>query len=333
MKNNSKIDKLLNGFIDDQLTQRQVTEVNRLIAHDKQIADRLKELEDCRTLLRSLPCDEAPADTMENIKAKLQKTSILQPQTADCDKRLGERDLMHRHVLAAAAMIALIAVLGAVIYTIVKPPKAVEQPIVAKDTQPTNKTAVETTTPKPVKTAIADFKGRLTVQTSNLIAVDAAIKRAIESNGLSICSTYKKEGTNAFYSLNCDQNRLILLLTDLSNVWSQFDSPALSVETTQAAVPILIDNVGAEQFADIVKQNSFNERIRLAKDFAILNSSIKHPLDNEILFAIKDDTGKLIPPPKPVLASGKNRIKKPIDPDEMDEGNFQLTIIVSPSRK
>jgi hypothetical protein len=126
---------------------------------------------------------------------------------------------------------------------------------------------------------------------------------------------------------------LILLLTDLSNIWPQFDSPALSIETAQANEPILIDNVSSEQFADIVKQNSFNERVQLAKDFALLNSLIKKPLENEIFNALEDDTGKLIPPPKPVLASGKDRIKKPIDTDEMGEGTFQLTIIVSSAPK
>ena len=44
MKQNQNIDELLNGFIDEELTTRQHTEVKRLIKNDAQIAKRLKEL-------------------------------------------------------------------------------------------------------------------------------------------------------------------------------------------------------------------------------------------------------------------------------------------------
>ena len=55
MKKSQDIDELLNGFIDDELPPRQHTEVQRLIYHDPEIADRLHQLQRCKMLLGALP--------------------------------------------------------------------------------------------------------------------------------------------------------------------------------------------------------------------------------------------------------------------------------------
>ena len=67
MNDNINIDELLNSYIDDELPQRHQTEVKRLIRHDPQIAQRLEELEKCKILLNSLPCEQAPESTLAHL--------------------------------------------------------------------------------------------------------------------------------------------------------------------------------------------------------------------------------------------------------------------------
>ena len=69
----NNIDELLNGFLDGELDDRHQTEVQRLLKHDKQIAERLKSLRNCKRIVSSLPYAEAPDGMLENIKASLEE--------------------------------------------------------------------------------------------------------------------------------------------------------------------------------------------------------------------------------------------------------------------
>ena len=60
MKNDIDIDELLNSYIDGELTERQKTEVQRLISHDPEIAKRLAQLKKCRLLVASLHLKDKP---------------------------------------------------------------------------------------------------------------------------------------------------------------------------------------------------------------------------------------------------------------------------------
>ena len=71
MKENLNIDELLNSFIDDELSPRHQTEVQRLIAHDAEVAERLAELERCKMLVGSLPRAEAPVETKNSVAEAL----------------------------------------------------------------------------------------------------------------------------------------------------------------------------------------------------------------------------------------------------------------------
>ena len=58
---NNKIKELLNSYIDGELTEREKTEVLRLVSDDQQVARRLRELQKTQMLVGSLPRAEAPA--------------------------------------------------------------------------------------------------------------------------------------------------------------------------------------------------------------------------------------------------------------------------------
>ncbi len=118
MKENLNIDELLNSFIDDELSPRHRTEVQRLIAHDAEVTERLAELERCKMLVGSLPRAEAPPEMVEDIKAALERRTLLGQRPEHIESQRGLMQLFVRKVTSAAAMIGLVAVLVAVIYSI-----------------------------------------------------------------------------------------------------------------------------------------------------------------------------------------------------------------------
>ena len=157
MKEIPNIDELLNSFIDGELPARQQTEVQRLIAHDEKVAQRLRQLEKCKMLLNSLPVAEAPPQILENVKASLAGRTLLGEHPSAFDEHLGARHLLGRKLFAAAAMLGLVGILTAVVYTIVAPtvpqgPVAVEP----REQLP----IVEVVEPSPTIVASAPFSGR-----------------------------------------------------------------------------------------------------------------------------------------------------------------------------
>jgi len=225
MKEIPNIDELLNSFIDAELTQRHQTEVQRLISHDPQVAQRLRELQKTKMLVNSLPAAEAPADMPERVKALLEKMPIPREQPSRFDRRKGARYLLVRKVLAAAAMIGLVAALTAVVYTIVVP---------------------ESHTPA------TGFRARLELKTSNLPAVDAAISKAIENSGLSGFVSPRRQGNKSVYAITCSRDAFGLFLADMQNVWGRFDSATLFVDAKPPGKQVVVNDVSAEQIANLI---------------------------------------------------------------------------------
>lgn len=338
MKDAPEIDELLNAFIDGELTARQQTEVQRLIAHDAQIAERLRKLKKCRMLLGSLPCAEAPDDMLDAVKASLERTALLNEQQEGSAYRRGAKDLMIRRVLSAAAMIGLAAVLAAVIYVIVAPPSVKNKTIVSKNWYQQTKEvkaakpvpSENTTTEKPaakVVSAAPVFDGRLELKTADLITVDALVKKTIEDKGL-LKDNLKAEGGKSIYTLNCGRKRLCLLLADLDNIWDRLNSATLYVEGQQGEGQIAVDSIDTRQIAEIVNQNSAEMRIKAAKYFAVLNSMSESPTNKDVLKTANGGNPDLTTIPKPVLTSGENLDEKSVGQTQ-DEPTVHLTIVVN----
>lgn len=215
-RENPDIEELLNSFIDGELTEREKTEVQRLISHDAQVAQRLRELQTGKMLVSSLPRAEAPARILEQIKSSLETETILGRRDWNeehSDRRVGVRHLRVRKFLAAAAMVLLVAVLGGVIYTIVAPESHPISPV-----------------PAVAAVAAVAFDGRLELKTDALRTVYTFIDRAIEDNGLSDSISLENQGGKRVYSLTCSREDLNLLLADLADVWESCNSTTLFVD-------------------------------------------------------------------------------------------------------
>jgi hypothetical protein len=224
MNEKQNIEELLNSYIDGELTERHVTEIQRLISHDPQVAQRLRELERCKMMVSSLPPAEAPGEMLERLRGVLARETVLAGRSERLRERAGVWHLRFRKVLAAAAIIGLAAILGSVVYTILLP-----------ETAP----------------AMLVFSGRLELKTNDLGGVDAFVNKTIADNGLVDCVRQTREGNRNVYAVSCSREALSSLVTELGDVWERFDYRRLIVETKTAGEQ-LVEDVSPEQIANLV---------------------------------------------------------------------------------
>jgi hypothetical protein len=323
MKMDPNIDELLNSYIDGELDQRQQTQVKRMVTHDRQIARRLRQLQNCKTLITSLPTAEAPAEILEQIKSTLERKTLLGEQPIAADANRGARHLLARKVLAAAAMLALVAVLAGVIYTIVAPQPQTEH-FVAEAPGP----AEEADQAVSIPHTMAGFNGWLEIKTDTMVAVDAFINREIEDNELSDYVTGRSLNGKRVYSLTCTRDDLNLLLMDLASIWHKTKSATLLIETDNPAVPIVVNAVTADQTYEIINQDSLQNAVEVASNFAVFNSVAELMPGRDILCSIAEERENLMAIPKPVLTGSQQATKKrPISLDQ--KSLLTLTIIIT----
>jgi hypothetical protein len=304
-RGDDSIDELLNSYIDGELTQKQQMEVRRLITDDDQIARRLRDLQKCKMLVACLPHAQAPA--LGSVPA-FAGTEDRRRRTEDSNPSSVLRPPVRR-VLVVAAMIAIMAVVTAVIYSIFAP----------------QDTADRST---PGTAAAAGFSGKLELTTSDLTAVDAFINRVIRDNELSDCVRTASLADRRVYSFSGGRDAVNLLLADLATIWERFGSATLKVETPKFSEQVVLGSVTAEQVAQIVKQEHQEKAIRMAKDFAVLNKMAELLPGKEMLAAAGEKKPSLITIPKPVLTGDGKTAKKPALPDA-DTKEVELTIVVA----
>ena len=117
-------------------------------------------------------------------------------------------------------------------------------------------------------------------------------------------------------------------MSDLATVWSKFDSTTLIVRTDIAGQYVTVASVKPEQIADIARQDTIDGRVKLAKNFAMLNSVEQIMPDEKMLAATERSMPELTTIPKPVLTSGdKNTVTAP--KGAWDKIQVDLSIVVA----
>ena len=327
MKIEPKIDELLNSFIDGELAPRQQTEVQRLIAHDPQVEQRLRQLQKCKMLLASLPFTEAPAGMLEDIKAAIEREALPYEPSSPLEQSAGHRHLLVRKVLAVAAMVGLAAILAIVVYTIITPQVAPESRVIITHNLP----GVVEPVKSPSATVAAEFNARLELKTSSFIEVDASINRAIADNDLLECIELERQPDSSEYVLACSRKGLSVLLADLESIWSQLDSAQLLVQTGEFGRPVVVNAVIPQQIGEIAGQETLERSVEVAKDFILLNNMAELLPGKEVLAAINDrGSAFAITPgiPKPVLTGWPRTIKESARQfEDKAKVNLAITII------
>jgi hypothetical protein len=309
MKDDQKTDQLLNGFIDGELSQREQTEVKRLIAHDAEAAKRLKELQKCRLLVGSLPASKAPDGILAGVKAALDKdvrTQKVQPG----QRIVGTIQLLLRKSFAAAAMFLLVAGLLVIIYKVVSPPPRpgpkIVQHIPSQDSGDIRKFFTDvapdkTTVSSDGEAAQADsgVTFRLVLKTSKAPAVQAELGRVLEKFVASDFAALPGQADKVIYIISSSSDKITAMLSDFDNTLDESASTALYVDTGKTGKAIVVDNIGMRQLADITSQQNPERQIKAATYFSIINNINKLTPDSR--YAVASAVSKPTEIPKPVL--------------------------------
>ena len=327
------IDELLNGFVDGELSPRQLTEVQRLIAHDMRILERLQQLQKGKMLLNSLPVEQAPADMPDRVRAALEKNTLLGQYAEQYKQIRGTRHLFARKLATVAALIGLLAVFGVVIYTIIAPTSVPHEPVARtlppdEIVAPVMLTADEKSIPltAPIESSL---NAEIELRTDNPNAVNAAIANALNENMLQEQWLLEiSQDQKATYTLNVGRENLSPFLADIQNSFRGLKNATLCLGTERFNEKIIVENVTISQVAEIIKQTNTEKALLLASDFARLNK-INAALPGAETFAAIDNTSPdLILIPKPVLTSGEKTVKKSAA-QIMDDRKIQLKIVVA----
>ena len=324
-----KIEELLNGFVDGELTADEETQVRRLVAGNELIARRLKEIGRCRLLVNSLPPAEPPAEVISGLREILRSHSTI--RDLHTERRRGARHLFVRQVLAASLIVGLLGLFAAVIFKITGPtesnrPVAVVQPKTNVTPQVSPATAEKVVADTIGETGVGVYS--LKLQTGDFTGVDAYIKKLLDESTWLKYESEKEGPGRSTYRVLCSKGALEALMSDLATVWSKFDSATLVVHTADVGRYVAVEGIRPEQVADIARQVTMDQRIRVAKDFAALNSAEQEMADHKVL-AIENKTfPELIAIPKPVLTSGeKNSVVAPKGAN--DQVRVDLSIVVT----
>jgi hypothetical protein len=331
MKPNPSLDELLCSFMDGELSPRQRTEVQRMANRDPQVAQRLRQLQGCRTLLCSLPQAQAPADLLDQVRGALERRTLLAEQPAFARRSLGSWHLAFRKLATAAAMFALLGVLGVVVYQIVAPVSdSGSVPPVAEGSRSPEMRGRPTAVPV-VTVADAGFSGRLELQTAALMQADALLKRAIEENGLSSRVEIDTAGGKRVYQLVSTREGINHVVASLSGIWQTFHSTTLRVDRPgNDMTPVVLGAVTPEQAVSIIACNSTEASVAAAESYAVINGMAQSSPGHSILAAIDDDAGvgaTLLTVPKPIEASNDKNAQTTLAPPQ-GQSEASLTIVL-----
>jgi hypothetical protein len=334
MKPNPSLDELLCSFMDGELSPRQRTEVQRMAARDPEVARRLQQLQSCRSLICSLPPAQAPCDLLEQVRLSMERRTLLQEQPVFARRSAGAWQLAFRKLSAAAAMIALLAVLGAVVYQIMAPVASTgPQPLVSRASRPRIAGKMPATRAvAPTVVADAGFSGRLELKTAALVQADASVKRAIEDNGLAGSVEVDMISGGRVYRLVSTRAGVNRLITSLSGVWPSFDSATFHVSRLGEAIdPVVVEAITPGQAVSIVARNTTEASIEAAESYALINGVERNIPGSEIVSLIGEDTGSawaLLTVPQPRETRPSNATLAP----PQGEVEASLTIVLLSTR-
>jgi len=335
MNDNLNIDELLNGFIDGELSPRQVTEVHRLATKHKEVAKRMEELQRYKLLVGSLPREQAPEEMLEEIKESLERRLLLDAHSLHLNAQKGRKNLLLRKVASVAAMVILVAILVLVIYSVIGPERDLKTPVALEYIRIPEKIAKQ----ESGISIVADKQSRLSLATAENLEIrlelsardfstaNGFLKKVLENNGLIQKVWIPVRGDNInIYSVSCNLEKLNVFLADMDKGWYKFDRARLLVNRNKDKNVVAAERISPEQISEIVNQKNSEQQIRVARNISILNDMSNLFPGRKMLTAIDDGQGNLLVPPKPVLTSGKKDIRSN---EGLDKEIFHLTIVIN----
>lgn len=271
-------EQLLNAYIDGELSEREKTQVKRLIDHDEQLRARLAELRKVKAVVGALPTVSAPSTILDEVRASLERKMILNEYNSSVDETQGARHLMLRRISAAAAIIVLVGVLGVIVYNIVRvPPQKIPDlnDPVGGGIAINDYGAVEDGGSDISNTAAAvnvrPLVMELTMLSDSQLNASRVVSNAIYNHALLEYTIPKRTPSRSQYIISCTRRQAMSLLTDLSEQWDSLGTASLQVNFSEPREEVQVPDVTAGQVAGILAARDRIERLKLARDYTTLN--------------------------------------------------------------
>lgn len=266
-----ELKELLSAYIDDELSERQRTEVNRLIEHDAEVAKELRCLQKQKELLAALPVALAPRDMLNKVQAAIENKVISGEAEGVKARAAGSRRLYARRVLATAAMILVpVGILAWVVWTIIMPLSVPNGP---------NGHVVDRDAPsEDVRTVAVSFplSTSLYLTTPQVISMGNFIDKAIyKYNLVNFTASIGAEDASKTYTITASRDSIVGLLTDLAGVWDKCDSTELTVHGGTISANARVADITPHQAIALYQADIFDDPLKLAKGFDRMNRLIR----------------------------------------------------------
>lgn len=292
MSERTKLDELLNAFVDGEVSDRQATEVKRLMLHDPAIAARVERLQKQRKLMAALPAENAPADMAATVRSMLERRTLLETSSSGRHHVLGSMHLFSRKAAAIAAMLALLGGLGYLVYSVVGPGMDNRVPAILATGQ---KSGTSVTAAGGRKAVAAATSIELLLKTASFRGLDSVVQKAIDSCGLWDLATVDRQPASVAYSLTCDRESMARVLNQMAGAWDKVEQKSLTIASAGEDA-VTVKAVTFAQVAAVIASPDLPSRMASARQFAEANT--REPTDND---AVAEQDKLSIP--KPSLTS------------------------------
>jgi hypothetical protein len=292
-KENLEKHELLSGYIDDQLSPRQATELKRLLNNNPQIEAELKALEQQRNLLRAMPKESAPEGMAQDIKTALERRFILDHNCRHHDSA-GRWGLVFRRLAATAAMVLIpMGMLGIVVYSIVRQPQG------ARDSMPPISPIppIAANDPKPVPLpdeGAALYSALLQFQTRHPVQSRDFIEKKIHTLGLMDMTQIRPLSDRTSYKITASRQYVVGLIKDLQELWPQAEKATYALLPGQGREAVLVEGIDLKQTVDMLNLTDIKKAAQLARTFTEQN--------NQRNLSANPDGSPLDNPSQPILA-------------------------------
>jgi len=318
-KSKIEMEELLSALVDDEATERQKNEFDRLIRHDPSIAEQLAVMQRQRQILGALPVDSAPVSLVEDVLSGLERKQTLGDVPAAQPTIVGAGHLFLRRVLTTAAMLLLpIGILSFVVYEIIKPPSVGPVDYSSVTSGLAQNDGSKATGPNPpVAARSLPFDGVLTFSTQQPMTVSNYAEKMIYDKGLISVTALNRTLDEVTYEITAPPEKIADLIDSLDSVWPRCQQVALRVIDNEQNSHVDVSNVQVEQIKALAKEDSPQMLSRLAGQYASANikkinmfAKDDRPVDSEI------DLADFPPLTIPILTGRNEPAVNAIDPSQ-----------------
>ncbi len=295
----TETDELISAYLDGALTERQQTELKRLVQHQPEIGDQIGRLRRQRELLCSLPVETAPPSMVHDVQARLERTYMLDKMPPS-RSWLSVLSLARRRLTAAAAMLLLpAALLGFVLWRIVTPVGDTVAPPTAQIPHD-----------DPTTSAVADvgaqmpFDGVLVLTVQRPVLTAQAIEKQIFLHSLEHQTLMDRTADRVTFQIDCPAEALAELMESLKPLWPRIAESRLTVRDSDTArPPLTVAHIRPEQIQALALHTDTDALQDAARQYAAANTPLR-PRPEQPDTASEEDilSPDQLPIPQPLLA-------------------------------